>query len=203
MELSCIVPVYTHPSVGTTDYGFSIITIITQFKFTLHLGWLSDQQNLLLSGYHGLFSREWSWPLTSNWCRGQELQSCTCNLPCPHGTERRQLYLYRTESFEGFFGQQVLKKTKLHGLSPPANYTDRATAACRRSDCQLFADRGCHVRQRDWFLRPYSRFSRQEPLLFYQAAPQLYSRGWVDPGQQVLQPKKCMLLKIALKSQNK
>jgi hypothetical protein len=25
---------------------------------------------------------------------------------------------------------------KLHGLSPRANYTDRATAACRRSDCQ-------------------------------------------------------------------
>jgi hypothetical protein len=36
-------------------------------------------------------------------------------------------------------------KTKLHGLSPLANYTDRATAACRRSDCQLFADRECHV----------------------------------------------------------
>jgi hypothetical protein len=36
-------------------------------------------------------------------------------------------------------------KTKLHGLSPQANYTDRATAACRRSDCQLFADRGCHM----------------------------------------------------------
>jgi hypothetical protein len=28
-------------------------------------------------------------------------------------------------------------KNKLHGLSPRANYTDRATAACRRSDCQL------------------------------------------------------------------
>jgi hypothetical protein len=26
-----------------------------------------------------------------------------------------------------------------------------------------------------------SRFSRQEPLLFYQVAPQLYSWGWVDP----------------------
>jgi hypothetical protein len=38
-----------------------------------------------------------------------------------------------------------IKKTKLHGLSPRANYTDRAIAACRRSDCQLFADRGCHV----------------------------------------------------------
>jgi hypothetical protein len=24
-------------------------------------------------------------------------------------------------------------------------------------------------------------FSRQEPLLFHQVAPQLYSRGWVDP----------------------
>jgi hypothetical protein len=28
-------------------------------------------------------------------------------------------------------------KKKLHGLSPRANYTDLATAACRRSDCQL------------------------------------------------------------------
>jgi hypothetical protein len=28
-------------------------------------------------------------------------------------------------------------KKKLHGLSPRANYTDRATAACRRSDFQL------------------------------------------------------------------
>jgi hypothetical protein len=35
--------------------------------------------------------------------------------------------------------------------------------------------------QRNGFLRPYSRISRQEPLLFYQVAPQLYSRGWVDP----------------------
>jgi hypothetical protein len=31
--------------------------------------------------------------------------------------------------------------------------------------------------QRDGSLRPYFRFSRQEPLLFYQVAPQLYSRG--------------------------
>jgi hypothetical protein len=35
--------------------------------------------------------------------------------------------------------------------------------------------------QRDGSLRSYSRFSRQEPLLFYQVAPQLYSRGSVDP----------------------
>jgi hypothetical protein len=29
------------------------------------------------------------------------------------------------------------EKKKLHGLSQRANYTDRATAACRRSDCQF------------------------------------------------------------------
>jgi hypothetical protein len=35
--------------------------------------------------------------------------------------------------------------------------------------------------QSDGSRRPYSRFSRQEPLLFYQVAPQLYSRDWVGP----------------------
>jgi hypothetical protein len=35
-----------------------------------------------------------------------------------------------------------LKKKKLHGLSPRANYTDRANAACRRSDCQLLRIKG-------------------------------------------------------------
>jgi hypothetical protein len=35
-----------------------------------------------------------------------------------------------------------IKKTKLRGLSPRTNYTDRATAACRRSDCQLLRIEG-------------------------------------------------------------
>jgi hypothetical protein len=35
------------------------------------------------------------------------------------------------------FNTTYSQKKKLHGLSPRANYTDRATAACRRSDCQL------------------------------------------------------------------
>jgi hypothetical protein len=34
------------------------------------------------------------------------------------------------------------KTNKLHGLSPRASYTDRATAACRRSDCQLLRIEG-------------------------------------------------------------
>jgi hypothetical protein len=38
----------------------------------------------------------------------------------------------------------LYKKKNLHGLSPRANYTDRATATCRRSDCQLLRI-GYHV----------------------------------------------------------
>jgi hypothetical protein len=48
------------------------------------------------------------------------------------------------------------------------------------------ADRWCHVVS---VTVPYGRilgFSRQEPLLFYQVAPQLYSRGWVDPVRDPL-----------------
>ena len=36
-------------------------------------------------------------------------------------------------------------KKKLRGLSPRANYTDRAAAAGRRSKCQLLRVEGCHV----------------------------------------------------------
>jgi hypothetical protein len=39
-------------------------------------------------------------------------------------------------------GPNVTLKNKLHGLSPRANYTDRATAACRRSDCQFLRIEG-------------------------------------------------------------
>ena len=35
--------------------------------------------------------------------------------------------------------------TKFRGLSPRANYTDRAAAAGRRSQCQLLRIEGCHV----------------------------------------------------------
>jgi hypothetical protein len=34
------------------------------------------------------------------------------------------------------------KTNTLHGLSPRANYTDRETAACRRSNCQLLRIKG-------------------------------------------------------------
>jgi hypothetical protein len=49
-----------------------------------------------------------------------------------------------------------------------------------------FADRGVSRGQRNGSPRPYSRISRPEPLLFLPLAPQLYSRGWVDPVRDPL-----------------
>jgi hypothetical protein len=67
-------------------------------------------------------------------------------------------------------------------------WSESASELYRPSDRRLsakwlptFADKGCHLVS---VTDPYGRtldFSRQEPLLFYQVAPQLYSRGWVDP----------------------
>jgi hypothetical protein len=61
----------------------------------------------------------------------------------------------------------INKQNKLLGLSP------QLVGEASANFCGERVPRG----QRDGSLRPYSRFSRQEPLLFYQAAPQLYSRG--------------------------
>jgi hypothetical protein len=44
--------------------------------------------------------------------------------------------------FQPEFVSITKKKKKLNGLSPRANYTDRATGACRRSDCQLLRIKG-------------------------------------------------------------
>jgi hypothetical protein len=70
--------------------------------------------------------------------------------------------------------REYLKKQnkKFSGLSPQANYTDRATPACRRG-CRLVSATDPHGRILGFLDR--SRY------YFLQVAPQLYSRGWVDP----------------------
>jgi hypothetical protein len=52
---------------------------------------------------------------------------------------RKERAFGKTKTYVKYEGTVVpkTKQNKLHGLSPRANYTDRATAACRRSDCQL------------------------------------------------------------------
>jgi hypothetical protein len=44
------------------------------------------------------------------------------------------------DSNADYFRQELIKN--LHGPSPRADYTDRATAACRRSDIQLLRIEG-------------------------------------------------------------
>jgi hypothetical protein len=69
-----------------------------------------------------------------------------------------------------------IKKTKIHGLSPRANYTERATAACRRSDCQLL--RIEDATWSAWWIPPavYSRLNNAHSCLFLNTAfRRLYS----------------------------
>jgi hypothetical protein len=74
-----------------------------------------------------------------------------------------------------------LKKTKLCGFNPQANYTDRATAACRRSYCQLLQIEGV-VWSAQWIPMTVNLdFLDTEPLFFPSSSSSLYSQGWVDP----------------------
>jgi hypothetical protein len=73
-------------------------------------------------------------------------------------------------------------KTKLHGLSPQANYTDRLSD--RRLSAKLVptsADRGCSVISAT--IPPQSLIFGflDRSRYFVEIAPQLSSRGWVDP----------------------
>jgi hypothetical protein len=95
----------------------------------------------------------------------------------PHWPPRPQPSSYLT-----LFHRRYLK------LKKKTPWSESASELYRSSDRRLskkllptFADRECHVVS---VTDPYGRileFSGQEPLLFYQVAPQLYSRGWVDP----------------------
>jgi hypothetical protein len=74
-----------------------------------------------------------------------------------------------------------LKSLVIKNKKKKTPWSESASELYRPSDRRLsakclptFADRGCHVVS---VTDPYSRFSRQEQLLFYQVAPQLYSRG--------------------------
>jgi hypothetical protein len=66
---------------------------------------------------------------------------------------------------------------KLHGFSPRANYTDRATVACRRRYCQLLRIEGCCIVSAESILLSstsvvLTRFS--EP----RSRPTIYQKIW-------------------------
>jgi hypothetical protein len=47
------------------------------------------------------------------------------------GAQGCNLLVSRPETPSSFLGRNILLKKKLRGFSPPATYTDRATAVCR------------------------------------------------------------------------
>jgi hypothetical protein len=71
-------------------------------------------------------------------------------------------------------GRQTLQ-AKLRGLSPPANYTGRATKSAKLAP--PFTDRRCRVVS---VMDPYIRildFLDRSRYFFFQVAPQLHLRG--------------------------
>jgi hypothetical protein len=78
--------------------------------------------------------------------------------------------------------QRVRKlKTKLCGLSLQANYTDRVAAACQRSYCQLLRVEGVAWSAQRIPTAVNLGFLDWSCYFFIQVAPQLSSRGCVDP----------------------
>jgi hypothetical protein len=72
-------------------------------------------------------------------------------------------------------------KTKLRGRIPQANYTDRATAACRRSYCQPLRVEGV-AWSAQWIPTAVNLgFLDRSHYFFIQVAPQMSTRHWVDP----------------------
>jgi hypothetical protein len=105
-------------------------------------------------------------------CKASWRLTALSNLVC-----KKQLFVL-------FWKSAIAKGLKAHLKKLWSEYANKLY---RLSDRRLlakwlptFADKGCHVVSVT-SLWPYSWFSRQKPLLFYQVAPRLYSRGWVDP----------------------
>jgi hypothetical protein len=73
-------------------------------------------------------------------------------------------------------------ETKLHGLSPQANYTDRLND--RRLSAKLvptLADRGYRVVSATIPPQSFNLRFLDRSRYYREIAPQLSSRGWVDP----------------------
>jgi hypothetical protein len=72
-------------------------------------------------------------------------------------------------------------KNKLRGRSPQANYTDRTTAACRRSYCPPLRVEGVAWSAQRIPTAVNLGFLDRIRYFFIEVAPQLSSRGWVVP----------------------
>jgi hypothetical protein len=65
----------------------------------------------------------------------------------------------------------LIKETKLRGFSPQVNYSDRRTAACRRSCCQVLQTEGVARSAQRIPTAVNLGFVDPEPLLFHSSSP--------------------------------
>jgi hypothetical protein len=82
------------------------------------------KDNLISAG------RGWVWDIEMSHCNNPKVNYKFCSVVY------RSIASFRGNYFHFQFCPSTDKK-KLHGLSQRANYTDRETAACRQSYCQL------------------------------------------------------------------
>jgi hypothetical protein len=75
-------------------------------------------------------------------------------------------------------------------FSQQANYTDQATAACRRSSCQLLLIEGAAWSAQRIPTAVNFGFLDRSHYISIQVAPQLSSQGWGDPVPDPLLLKK-------------
>jgi hypothetical protein len=101
---------------------------------------LSVQRGVMVSEFYRSYSPQYFLILTSF-----TLILITHKTPVAYnsmGDKETVLELLGIASIKAVKEIKQKKTNKLHGLSPRANYTDRATAASRRSDCQLLRIKG-------------------------------------------------------------
>jgi hypothetical protein len=89
-------------------------------------------------------------------------------------------HLYLSITYECLDNYTFRKKNSV-AFSTQANYTDRATAACRRILCQLLRIEGVAWSAQRIPTAVNLGFLDRSNYFSIQVAPQLSSRGWVDP----------------------
>jgi hypothetical protein len=105
--------------------------------------------------------------------------------------EKRNVYGILVGKSEGKRPLEIdLDKTNSVTFSPQVNYTDRATAACRRSWCQLLRIEGVAWSAQQIPTAVNLCILERSRYFSIQLAPQLSSRGWVDPVPDPLHPRK-------------
>jgi hypothetical protein len=126
-------------------------------------------------------------------CKTQQLR---VNFVCKHNREfiKELRNIIQNLASINSFNTSIIHSATDKKTPWPESVRELYRPSYRRLSAKLlstFQDRGCHVVS---VMDPYGRilgFLDQSSCLFYQVAPQLHSRGWVDPVPDPLLLWKC------------